>query len=812
MVVAREEEIHQINNWVKALFSEGPLPARVFVECRKQGWGKLQKCNSIDGGPLRLNGQEFKTGLGTHTYSEIVIKLNTPAMRFQALAGIDDNAVTRMKKSRMIFSVEANGEEIWRSKEQKVSDAPAMVDVELGGCSEFVLKAWEVHDDLQYAHADWVDLKVTTQDGRVLPIEETKKDELLPNPPLSFCYGGKEFLTLLSSWQRRVEPQIEENDFTVYRQTYHDPVTGLECYLELKTYRDFPAVEWVWKIKNTGSSDTPILDNIQGADLKWLTDSSPVLHHSQGSTCKKEDFFYSAEPLAEGTTRLSSIGGRSSDGCLPFFNIELQDQGTILAIGWTGQWAANFHYVGNKIAIKAGMESTHFKLHPGEEIRTPRILMIFWQGEPLRGNNLLRQFILKHHTRRLNGDTIPTPICFGSWGGMKSPDHLARINLIQKEKLDYDYYWIDAGWYGPADSYSPDEFKGDWAKHVGNWNVNPVAHPNGLKPISDAVHKADMKFLLWLEPERAICGTPLAKEHPEWFLEAEEGNGNLLFNLGLPEARVWLTNFISGILKDNNIDCYRQDFNFEPLPYWRENDEPDRQGMSEIRHIEGLYAFWDELLRRHPGLLIDNCASGGRRIDLETIGRSIPLWRSDIQCFPNFDSIAGQIHTYGLAHWVPCSTTGSQHHPGDTYNFRSVMCTGLMFHLCMYEHTPIDPKYPYDWHRRMIADLRRAIPCYLGDFYPLTPCAMSKNDWMVYQMHRPDLDEGIIVAFRREMNPFVVGDIRLRGLDETHTYQLEDADSKTIVTEKGEILLKQGYRITMDKCRDSRLIFYKKKH
>jgi hypothetical protein len=127
----------------------------------------------------------------------------------------------------------------------------------------------------------------------------------------------------------------------------------------------------------------------------------------------------------------------------------------------------------------------------------------------------------------------------------------------------------------------------------------------------------------------------------------------------------------------------------------------------------------------------------------------------------------------------------------------------------MYEYTPIDPKYPYDWHRRMIADLKRAIPSYLGDFYPLTACTLSKNDWMVYQMYREDLDQGIVVAFRRETSPFVMADFSLKGLDENHDYQIEDADSKTLITEKGKTLLNQGLRITIDKCRDSRLIFYK---
>ena len=76
--------------------------------------------------------------------------------------------------------------------------------------------------------------------------------------------------------------------------------------------------------------------------------------------------------------------------------------------------------------------------------------------------------------------------------------------------------------------------------------------------------------------------------------------------------------------------------------------------MTEIKHIEGLYAFWDELLARHPGLIIDNCAGGGQRIDLETISRSVPLSRSDLQCWP-FDPTREQNQTQGLAPWVPLS-------------------------------------------------------------------------------------------------------------------------------------------------------------
>ena len=51
--------------------------------------------------------------------------------------------------------------------------------------------------------------------------------------------------------------------------------------------------------------------------------------------------------------------------------------------------------------------------------------------------------------------------------------------------------------------------------------------------------------------------------------------------------------------------------------------------MTEIKYITNLYRYLDAQVAQNPGLMIDNCASGGRRLDLEMIRRSIPLWNSD---------------------------------------------------------------------------------------------------------------------------------------------------------------------------------------
>jgi hypothetical protein len=65
------------------------------------------------------------------------------------------------------------------------------------------------------------------------------------------------------------------------------------------------------------------------------------------------------------------------------------------------------------------------------------------------------------------------------------------------------------------------------------------------------------------------------------------------------------------------------------------------------------------------------------------------------------------------------------------------------------------------------------------------------------------------MAFRRETSAFYGGDFLLKGLDADHEYQFEDADSRSIIKQKGDILMKKGFRIVIDHCRGCRLVFYK---
>jgi hypothetical protein len=94
-----------------------------------------------------------------------------------------------------------------------------------------------------------------------------------------------------------------------------------------------------------------------------------------------------------------------------------------------------------------------------------------------------------------------------------------------------------------------------------------------------------MQTIVWFEPERVTPGTWLADRHPEWVLGGSNGG---LLNLGNPDAWKWLTNHIDKFLTDQGIDHYRQDFNMDPLSYWRKNDTKDRQGITEIKHVTAI--------------------------------------------------------------------------------------------------------------------------------------------------------------------------------------------------------------------------------
>lgn len=610
-------------------------------------------------------------------------------------------------------------------------------------------------------------------------------------PPFSFVYNGKTSSSFIKKWKYEIKKE-ESDDVNIikYSASYLDPQTGLKVDCLVKGFKDFNAVEWVLNFTNTSDNNSPTIEQVKVVDFTFQSksDGDFILHYAKGSNAHRLDFSHVSSTLGlKKAIKMHPTGGRSSDESgFPFFNIELSDHtGVVTAIGWTGNWYADVEKVDAKsVNLDAGMLNLKLFLNPKETIRTPGICMLFWQNEDrMAGHNQFRRFILAHHSRVIDGKFAEYPISGGfNWGDpypcneyscMTEDYACALVNRYKQFGITPEVYWLDAGWYPGS---------GNWFENAGNWSPDLSRFPNTLKPISDATHKVGSKFMVWFEPERVFANTQFAKEHPGWMLKCSADGNNFLFDLTNREALEWFCKYFGDFIEANGIDYYRQDFNIRPEPYWTENDEPGRTGITEIRYIEGLYAYWDYLLHRFPNLLIDNCASGGRRLDLETVSRSAPLWRTDYQ----YGEVNGyQCHTYGLNFFIPLSGTGL--YKTDSYSFRSALSAAVVLN---WKITNADLSIPE--MQKCVADFKALRPYYYEDFYPLTGVGDLSGDdvWLAYQMNKPSDNSGIVVAFRRKDNTSESIPVKLKGLNMDAVYSIYNDNDQSIMTKTGKELSK----------------------
>ncbi len=288
-------------------------------------------------------------------------------------------------------------------------------------------------------------------------------------------------------------------------------------------------------------------------------------------------------------------------------------------------------------------------------------------------------------------------------------------------------------------------------------------------------------------------------------------DGQRLLNLGDNDARQWLTDHVDRLLTAQGIDLYRQDFNIDPLPYWRANDAPDRQGITENHHVTGYLAYWDELRRRHPNMLIDTCASGGRRNDLETLRRAVPLWRSDYA----FEPVGHQCMTYGISLWIPYHGTGTVAcskagyygggpTPVEPYAFWSNAAPSLGSGIDI-RVREID----YDALRQLVGQWRNVNRFYAGDYYPLTAYSRSNSEWIAWQFHDPDTNSGLIQAFRRGECDTASIQLKLHGLDPAARYELTGLETPGTNVVSGEELLNSGLTVSLSARPAAAVITYR---
>lgn len=637
--------------------------------------------------------------------------------------------------------------------------------------------------------------------------------------PFGFHYTGVPSSACLREWARGQDVRVDDGSSLRETRIWTDGRTGLSVLCTTTRFRDFPAIEWMVRFRNDGQAPTPIIRDVKDMDLvlpRAMADGPCTLHKLRGAPSDPTDNEPSTLVLRPGCTEtLGGQGGRSSNKDFPFFRLDTGDGTLVVAVGWSGQWQATLQCDSTPTALRmtAGLERTHFRLNPGESVRGCRMLLLHHRGDAEQSHAIFRRLIWKHYASRAHGagsisrqpiaggphkgSVEAQPILFcntcftrgGLW--LNECNEQNQISLIRAlAPLGVQAVVTDAGW-----------FKGGWPSGAGNWDCDPEKYLRGMGPVAAAARERGMSYGLWFEPERVVPNTALDRDHGPWVLRSTEMNREwgALLDFGLPEVQDFFFGIVEQYLKLPGLGVYRQDFNTDPLSFWRANDASDRQGIHEMKYIEGLYAYWDRIRATHPDVFMEECASGGRRSDLETLMRFQAHQKSDYW----FDNLVDQASLFALSAYLPNATISVPLSRLDDYSFHSAMASSLIPGWIA-----DDPGFDAARAGHLTGIYHAVRHLLNGDWYGLTAWSRDLDHWLVSQYHREDLAEGMILAFRRDhCDPRQT--VRLRGLDPAANYELRSTVTEHPWQNSGAQLMR-GTELLLQQAPSSDLIVYRR--
>ena len=566
-------------------------------------------------------------------------------------------------------------------------------------------------------------------------------------------------------------------------------------------------------VSNPTDKNSPQVTAPRVIDAVIPCKSSAKMHTIWGCNCNHTSFKPIDVDFEIGDTHemMPICGGSSSGYAAPFWDVVVDGKPYLFSLGWSGQWVCNFKRTEDAFIISAGMQFADFYIKPGEELNLPSVCI--FEGEDGEDVSSLRRKFrrllmteMSPFPKNVKKAPIamclinryvfmnPTPFYMSYEGQKKVVEACQRIGNI-------DTLWHDACW-----------FKGGFPSGVGNYTYHE-GFKDGMKKVSDYAHKAGMKFMMWFEPCRVHKDSDVHREHPEYLLyvdwdEAPVLNGgpdDYLFNLGDEEAFNFIYGKLSEKIRNDGIDYYREDNNFPPLDFWRRNDEPNRDGINEIKSINGLYRLWDSLKAEFPGLIIDNCNTGGRRLDFESCRRAAAFWRCDGSGGPieedRHTDVWNQNQNLSLSEYLPYHASAVW--VPDANDMRSALSSGVALTFDIYNE-----EFDFDTAQKGTKEAAYYSKYWDGDFYPMTKYDTDESIFAAYQLAKGD--DGYVTVFRRAECKDSDYVIKFNAVEADALYELKFSNEDRIVTysrAKGSELL-AGYTVTLPEPHTSLIAEY----
>jgi alpha-galactosidase len=421
-----------------------------------------------------------------------------------------------------------------------------------------------------------------------------------------------------------------------------DPTLTLSVESVYEAFDGVPVVRRYSRITNSGGSPVG-LEFLSSAMLHGLAapqeyDRELRIHvalnswmaEGQWHTFRPSEMgFVENERTSWSQAQAGSVGSWSTERYLPMAMAE----NTRLGLTWfwqiehNGSWyweisnaSARDNYADNVYAYLGGPDDLHAaawkSLKPGETYETVPVAVGCVRGGFSDAVESLTQY--RRRAKNPHKDNSRCPVIFNDymnclWGDPTEAKELPMVAAAAKAGCEY--FVIDAGWY--ADLHE------DWSPTIGAWEPSLTRFPHGLKFLLDQIRQAGMVPGLWLEPEVAGAKSLLAQKPDHWFFVRHGKrvlkNSRFLLDFRNAEVRAYLDQVIARLVNEYGVGYIKMDYNVDSLQGTEIGADSFGQGLLE--HNRAHLAWLEEILKRYPDLVIENCGSGGGRMDYAMLNR-----------------------------------------------------------------------------------------------------------------------------------------------------------------------------------------------
>jgi len=511
----------------------------------------------------------------------------------------------------------------------------------------------------------------------------------------------------------------------------------------------------------------------------------------------------------DGEVILESRSGRSSKGNHPWFALKAAG-GAMLsgAVAWSGNWVMRFQPLADGgTCLSGGLHDWEFSkiLQPGESVESPPFVVVI--GEDLDAVSQQYARVGRKFWYPPNPVAADLPVEWNHWWPYEDAEINQEVfleNVGKAAEMGFEVCTLDAGWFGPSEAGT------FWEHYRGDWDqVNHERFPDGPGVLADAVHDRGMKFGMWCEIESLGEQARLAQDYPE-FVARRDGKPLGCVCFGNPQVQEWAYNTLRRLIESFHCDWIKLDFNLDPGGGCNREDHGHQRGDGLYEHYRGYYRTLERLRKDYPALVLENCSSGGLRIDLGMLRQTCMTYLSDpdwaVHDLQIFWGASTMLAANVLLHWTfsdwrnlnpPSQQTFDPHDPTltrkkwDYYTRISMLgwygISQKLPHLPKWlAHRVVEQNHIYrNQVRQFIKD---------ADLYRLTSQPRRSGEgecWASFQYTLPTEDETLLFVFRLP-GAEVERAIRLKALRPDTLYRVRGLEGEYQAHLSGRSLMDEG--------------------